>query len=574
MLYQILPAARRRQVVGTAGLMMAGALAEILSIGSLIPFLSALTRPDSLTSLPIAGPFLQRLAGDGSLVAWAASIFVILLLVSGSLRIWLVWASQRLAFDVGHDLSVIAFSKLINQPYDYYARTNSSELISRFEKVHILTYSSLLAVIQALVSSVTALLLLAFMTILSPLIALGAGTVLVTTYVLTSILVRKRLERNSRMIGAAWSARVETVQVALGGVRDILLDRSQSVFEDEFRVHVGRLRKGQSINAFISSAPKTVIETVAMIMVAVIAWRLAGQPGGLIAAIPMLGALALAAQRLLPLLQSSYLGWSSFLGNSSLVRDVANLIALPASPADAIKDFPPFSSELRCEHVYFAYPGQADVLHDVDFAIVRGERVGIVGSTGAGKSTLMDILLGLHRPSRGRVTVDGVEMDREHRRWWQAQIAHVPQHIFLSDDIIARNIAFGIPADQVDMARVRDAARMAGIADFIESLPDGYETMGGERGARLSGGQRQRLGIARALYKKATVLVLDEATSALDSETEKGVMAAIEGLSKDITIIMIAHRLDSLKRCGKILQLEGGRLTKVVESVDQLTAKS
>lgn len=289
LLYRILPLARRRQVMATIAIMMVSAPAEILSIGSLIPFLSALIDPASLPGMPFAGPLLKKLAGGGSLVATAAAIFVVLLLISGVLRLWLIWARQRLAFDVGYDLSVIAFGKLLRQPYDYYARTNSSERIGSFEKIGAISFSVLMGGIQAVVSTFMAVLLLFFMSYLSPTIALGAGSVLVLAYGLVSLFVRRRLKRNSTMIAVSWSARVEAVQVALGGIRDIVFDHSQRVFDQQFALHADRLRHAQSANAFISGSPKIVIETLGLILVALIAWLLVSNSGGLLAAIPLLG---------------------------------------------------------------------------------------------------------------------------------------------------------------------------------------------------------------------------------------------------------------------------------------------
>jgi ABC-type multidrug transport system fused ATPase/permease subunit len=562
-LFRALPALRRRQLVLTAILMLVGALAEIISIGTLIPFLTALTEPARLSDAPVLGPMFATLAAQDRLVPVAAGAFLVMLLVSGLMRTWLTWASQRLAFDVGYDLSVMAFGKLLGQPYEYFARNNSSDLIARFEKVSNITYTVLLGGIQAAVSSITALMMLAFMAFISPVIALGAGLVLVLTYVLTSFLVRKRLHDNSQRIGRAWNARVEAVQVALGGVRDIILDRSQGVFLHQFKSLSNDLREGQSVNAFVSAAPRTIIETVVLSLVVVISWRLAGQPGGLLAAIPVLGALALAAQRLLPLIQNSYLGWSNFVGNSALVGEVADLIDLPDGEELPSHDFPPFKAEIRFDKVAFAYHGHAPVLRDLTLSIRRGERIGLVGATGAGKSTAMDLLLGLIKPTTGSVTVDGQELAGARRAWWQSQIAHVPQHIFLVDESIARNIAFGVAAQDIDRAAVARAAAMAGIADFVATLPQGFDTICGERGARLSGGQRQRIGIARALYKKASVLVLDEATSALDTQTERAVMASLEALGPDLTIIMIAHRLATLEGCDRVLKVEGGKIVPV-----------
>jgi ATP-binding cassette subfamily B protein len=217
--------------------------------------------------------------------------------------------------------------------------------------------------------------------------------------------------------------------------------------------------------------------------------------------------------------------------------------------------------------VSFAYVDDRYVLRDVCLMIGKGDRIGIIGTTGSGKSTLTDLLLGLLEPSKGLILVDDRKLDAATMPGWQAQVAHVPQSIYLTDDTVARNIAFGVLAEEVDMSLVESAALSAGLHDFIVGLPEQYETRCGERGIRLSGGQRQRIGIARALYKRATVLILDEATSALDNETEQAVMQSIAGLSTDITVIMIAHRLTSLSECGRIFRVERGAVTEIPQGV-------
>jgi ATP-binding cassette subfamily B protein len=241
---------------------------------------------------------------------------------------------------------------------------------------------------------------------------------------------------------------------------------------------------------------------------------------------------------------------------------------------DATDPTPPrpaaFRDRLTFDQVDFAYGEGGPVLRGIDLAVRKGERIGIVGRTGSGKSTMMDLMLGLLAPTGGQILVDGEPLDRELRSSWRAQVAHVPQSIYLSDDSLAANIAFGVRRDAIDMDRVRQAAAAAGIADFIEGLAQGYETRCGERGVRLSGGQRQRIGIARALYKRATVLIFDEATSALDSDTEKSVIDAISGLGDELTLIMIAHRLTTLSGCDRIILLNQGRIERIVNSVAEL----
>jgi ABC-type multidrug transport system fused ATPase/permease subunit len=301
------------------------------------------------------------------------------------------------------------------------------------------------------------------------------------------------------------------------------------------------------------------VETTGIVLMALYALYLAERYGGLTAAIPALGALALGAQRLLPQLQQAYNGWSQLAANRALLADVAALVTLPAE--DLAELPPPLGfGRVEFESVGFAYATGPLVLDRASFAITRGERIGIAGPTGAGKSTLVDLLLGLLEPSEGRILVDGAPLAGPRRAAWQAAVAHVPQDIYLSDESLAANIAFGVPRAEWDEQRIRAAASRAGIAVFIDSLPEGYATPAGERGVRLSGGQRQRIAIARALYKEARLLVLDEATNSLDPATEKDVLGSIDALGTAMTVVIVAHRSSALERCSRVLTLDGGRL--------------
>jgi ATP-binding cassette subfamily B protein len=299
-----------------------------------------------------------------------------------------------------------------------------------------------------------------------------------------------------------------------------------------------------------------------MVLIALLAYYLTATRGGVAGAIPVLGALALGAQRLMPLMQQTYQGWVFVTSHRQVLMDVVSLLQQPVPNETQVHVSPlPFEREIRLEQVSFRYqPDLPLVLQGIDIAIPLGARVGFAGTTGSGKSTLIDLLMGLLQPSTGQIRVDGTPLTGTMRLAWQRNIAHVPQAIFLADESFAENIAFGVPAKDIDLARVRRAAQQAQIADFIESSTKGYASMVGERGVRLSGGQRQRIGIARALYKQAKVLVFDEATSALDSDTEASVMQAIEGLGREFTIVLIAHRLTTLQGCDIIYRLDKGRV--------------
>ena len=567
-LYRTLSPRRRRQAVATIGLMLVGALAEVVSVGSILPFLAVLTNPSRIQMTPFVGGVIAALPPGTNLVAVTAIAFIGLFIVSGLIRLALAWVSQGLAFNIAYDLSVTAFGRLIRQPYQYYVERHSGEALSQFEKLHWITFGTLLSGVQALISTVVAALLIALLVAINPRVALISAGFLIGTYLFISVTVQALLRRNSEAGSLHGTLRIKRVQEALGGIRDILLDRSQPAFEREFEYSANVFRRVSSINAFISQSPRILIEMIGMALIGGYAWSLAGSPGGLTAAIPMLGAFALGAQRLLPLLQQSYGGWSSFVSSRQNIFDVVDLVtlkvrALPEPPVGTTM----FRETIAFERVAFSYRTGGKVLHDIDFIIRRGERIGIAGTTGSGKSTLMDLLLGLLEPSNGTILIDGRRLDDSTRAGWQSEIAHVPQAIYLADDTLAANIAFGVPSAEIDTARIVEAAASAGIGEFIAQLPDGYSTKTGERGIRLSGGQRQRIGIARALYKRASVLVFDEATSALDTRTEEGVMASVAGLAKDITIIMIAHRLTTLKDCDRVIHLEHGLIERVVEKV-------
>jgi ATP-binding cassette subfamily B protein len=315
----------------------------------------------------------------------------------------------------------------------------------------------------------------------------------------------------------------------------------------------------------MSGTPRFVVETLGTLFIALLAMFLTTSPEGLGRAIPVLGVVALAAQRLVPVMQQLYSSWAAIAGGRASVSDALDLLEQSMEeerrmPSGSL----PFLTEIRLENLSFAYsPSLPEVLHCVDLIIPKGSRLGIIGETGSGKSTFLDIVMGLLPPTRGQMKVDGAALTPDRMPVWQRQIAHVPQSIFLADTTVAENIAFGLPPDEIDHDRVVTAAVIAQVDEVIRALPSGYQTRVGERGVRLSGGQRQRLGIARALYKQASVIVLDEATSALDHETERAVMDAIHSLPEKITLLIVAHRYSTLQECNSVIRLRNGGLEKV-----------
>jgi ATP-binding cassette subfamily B protein len=397
---------------------------------------------------------------------------------------------------------------------------------------------------------------------IDPLVALVAFTGFSFSYGLVFRFTRRKLKHNGHRIAREQTQKIKALQEGLGGIRDVLLDGTQSAYCNIYRRADYSLQRALATNQFIAGSPRFAVEALGITLIATLAYGLS-RDGGIATALPTLGALALGTQRLLPALSQIYSSWSGMVSSHASFADAIELLDQPL-PADVLRTdiFPlELQDSIRFDDVRFRYNNDGPwVLDGFNLTISKGSRVGFVGSTGSGKSTTLDLLMGLLQPTKGEFLVDGKPIDEKSTRAWQKTIAHVPQSIFLADSTIAENIAFGVPLEAIDQERVKQAASRAQIAEFIAKQPEGYKAFVGERGIRLSGGQRQRIGIARALYKQAGVLVFDEATSALDNATEQSVMHSIEGLGQDLTILIVAHRLTTVQHCDIIVELEHGRV--------------
>ncbi len=557
---------RKRQFVALLALMVVGAVAEVVSLGAVLPFLAVLVSPERVFQRPevVRAAHAFGITEARQLMLPLTIVFVVVAIVAGALRLAILWASTRYSFAVGIDLSIDMYRRTLYQPYRVHVARNSSEVISGIASKTSTVVIGVLLPLLFLISAVAVLVAvvltsLAIDTTVAAFAAAGFGL----SYGLVTLLSRRRLEQNSERIARAQTALFKTLQEGLGGIRDILLDGTQDVYCDVYHRADRTLRAAQGSNTFISASPRFAMEALGMSLLAFIAYGTLVRTGDVSVALPVLGALALAAQRLIPSFQQAYASWSTIAGSTVSLLDTLVLLEQPI-PHEVTLPLPPplhFQRDIRFECVRFKYTEDGPwVLDQLGLRIPQGARVGIVGATGSGKSTVVDLLMGLLEPSEGAILIDGQPLAGSLRRAWQRTLAHVPQSVFLADATLAENIAFGVPAADIDMARVREAAQRAHIAEFIEGSPQEYRAMVGERGVRLSGGQRQRIGIARALYKRASVLVFDEATSALDTMTERAVMKSIEALGSDLTILIIAHRLTTIRNCDHIIELGQGRL--------------
>ena len=557
-LFGLIPARSRHGFWLLFALMLAGALAEVVTIGAVFPLLALLTRPDAAEGQPWIPEFMPDDAASAAIFLAAAAI------VAGALRLQLNWTTQRFAFGLGHEISVEIQRRVLAQPYSWHVAHASREVLASLEKVQLISSGVALQAVQAMSGAVIATFITIALLAIDPVAAGVSAAVLGLVYVGVSTAAHRRLARHSSVVSTSFGERIGVIQESLGGIRDVILDEAQPLYLDAFRRIDRQLSRARAASTFIATAPRFAVEAAGIALVAGAAFFLSLGEGGFAGALPVLGALALGAQRLLPLVQQVYHGWTSIRANRRITEDIIELLRLPVETDDEGGDVAPLplEREIRLEGVGLVYPGRSEpALRAIDLVIPRGARVAIVGTTGSGKSTLADVLMGLLEPSEGRIAVDDVPLEGRKRRAWRRSIAHVPQSIFLADGSIERNIAFGCAADRIDRDRVAQAAERAQLAEFVASLPEGYDTKVGERGVRLSGGQRQRVGIARAIYKQAPVLVLDEATNALDEATEAAVIAALDGLADaGLTVIVIAHRASAIAACDMVVRLENGRL--------------
>jgi len=557
------------QLVALAILTLFSTVAELASLGMVLPFLGVLTSPDRVFQQPWIQPLVSGLglATPHQLLLPLTILFAAAAVVSGATRLALLWGQTRLGNAIGNDLGSAAYRRTLYQPYPVHVARNSSEVVAALmTKINTIVYFIVIPTLTIITSVFIVLTILVFMFFVDLELTLMALLGFGSLYGIVVLITRQRLALNGQRVTVSQNRVAQVVQEGLGGIRDVLIDGLQETYFRIYRQADSQLRRALSNIAIMGGAPRSVIEAFGIVLIAALAYTLAIRTEGVSSAIPVLGALALAAQRLLPLVQQVYAGWSSIVGGKDSLRDVLSLLEQPLPAFGNVSPVipMPFRKQINLCDLHFRYGAEGPwILSGIDLEITRGSRVGFIGGTGSGKSTLLDVLMGLLSPTMGSIRIDDVEIDQFNQRAWQSHIAHVPQAIYMADATIAENIAFGVPPQDIDLARVKKAARRAQIASVIESWSTGYDTIVGERGMRLSGGQRQRIGIARALYKEADVIIFDEATSALDNDTERAVMEAINALSSDLTVLIVAHRLTTLEKCDQIIELGGGVIQRI-----------
>mgnify|MGYP005992858123 CR=1 FL=1 len=573
-LWQRLGKLRQRQFLLLFVLMIIASFAEIVSIGLILPFLGLLADPEKVFAHEYAQPFIQilNIKSSTEMLLPVVIAFCSAAILSGGIRLLLMYANIRYSHAVGADLSLEVYRRTLYQPYQTHVSRNSSEVIAGITgKIAMLIGKVLVPLLTLFSSSLLFFSIIIALIAIDPTIAIIATLIFGLSYAIILKITKQQLKTNGERVATETTAVIKSLQEGLGGIRDVLLDGTQEIYCRIYQKADRSLRHANGQASIISASPRYLIETLGMILIAVLAYSMSQRAGGMASTLPILGAVALGAQRLLPVLQQGYAALTIMRSAQASLQDVIDLLdqPLPKHLDQPTTKPMKFENDIKIQGVGFKYNEEApEVLKAINLSIVKGQCVGFIGATGGGKSTLLDILMGLLPPTEGQMLVDGVPITLDNQRSWQLNISHVPQHIYLSDSSIKENIAFGISKEKINQERLIDAVKKAQLEDVINDLPEKLETTVGERGVRLSGGQRQRIGIARALYRNSNVLILDEATSALDVTTEQAITQSIEQLNDDLTILIIAHRKETLKNCDVIYELKNSQIHRQVTYAD------
>lgn len=567
-IYAILSPQEIRQAYKLFGMVLVMALLETAGVASIMPFMAVLANPQIIESNRYlsAAYSVFGFPSPGVFLSFLGALVFVFLVVSIAFKAFTTWALLRFTHMREYSLGTRLVAGYLQRPYEWFLGRHSADLgKSVLSEVQEVVNGAIIPLMQMLAQGAVVLALLALLIAADPALALGIGGVLGIGYGGVYIILRNRISRMGIKREAANNDRFRILSEAFGGVKEVKVSGLETALIRRYNEPAKRVASSITAVQLAKQLPRFALEVLAFGGMLLVVLYLMNTHGSFDQVMPVVALYALGSYKLLPALQQVYVHLSTLrFAEPALSKLYDDLKSIPV-PLEPSSGLAPVSIKtgIALRDVRYVYPGGARLALDgMSLNIPTNSTIGLVGPTGSGKTTAVDILLGLLRPASGALEVDGVVINATNCRNWQKMLGYVPQHIFLVDDTIEANIAFGVAPDAIDSAAVECAARVANLHDFIvHDLPNGYATRIGERGVRLSGGQRQRIGIARALYHTPRVLVLDEATSALDNLTEQAVMEAVHSLGHEITIVMIAHRLSTVRECDCIYVLDRGQVS-------------
>jgi len=551
---------KRRILFALLILTIFSSIVDAISIGAVLPFLSAITNPEKLINSPTFSKYIIyfKINNSNDLVKIMTIGIVSVTLLSAAFRWIVIYFQTLISNNITSELSIKGYERTLYQPYSVHIALNSSNIITGINKVNSILNNFITPSITLITALFTITSICIGLLYLEPLLTFVIFTSLFCIYYLIIRVTKNSLIKFGQRRNNEASKLTKAIQEGLGGIRDVLLDGTQPLYCEIYSKSDKPIKTANTYIQLIGLTPGIIVQALAIILIVTLSFFLNKNSIGFVNSLPILGVIALGIQRMVPAFQGVYSSWSVIKSGVPTINEALNLLEQPLpkySQEHSIQKMD-FLNTITLKNISFKYSTNTPfVFNNLNLSINKGSKVGFMGATGSGKSTLIDIIMALLNPSEGTLEVDDKIINDSNFRSWQRNLAHVPQSIYLTDSSVAENIAFGVPRDKIDWNRLHNVASQAKILETIEAMPQKFETKIGERGIRLSGGQRQRIGIARALYKNANVIIFDEATSALDNNTENEVMEAIDSLGKDITVLIVAHRLTTLRNCDTVFEL-------------------
>ena len=538
-----------------------GMFLETVSLGIVVPIIGILTQDNYQEKYPWIVDLFGSLSRE-ELISAVMVAMVFIYIVRSLFLFWSLWIQKGFSASVSGRLSQSLFSIYLRQPYMFHLQRNSSTLMRNAKNATSVVTCGVDPFLVLLTDGLVAIAMFSLLIYVEPIGTLAVLLVFGVSTLLFQRLTRRRIDNWGYRVDYHETKILQHLQEGFGGAKDVKILGRENEFLSQHEKHLGESIRINRIYNVILTLPRSFMEIITIVGLCLLVVSMVVRDRPLSDIVPILGLFAAAAFRVMPSINRLLMATQTLIFNRSIIASVYRDFLLDSPEVNSAQRLEPFAKQLELKDVSFKYPTAASPsLQEVSLVVKRGEAVGFVGPSGAGKSTLVDVILGLFAPTSGVVSVDGSDVHQNLRNW-QNQIGYVPQAIYFTDDTLRRNVAFGLNDENIDDDLVREAIHLAQLQEFVSTLPDGLETVVGERGVRLSGGQRQRIGIARALYHKPSVLVLDEATSSLDTPTEHGVMQAVQALQGSKTVIIVAHRLSTVEYCDRLYRIEDSRITE------------